>query len=213
MAKILIVGDSQSVNPGAVARRQLQAHGHTVRVVSNTGRGPYDYVRMPDLWAQYTGAISSMQPDIIMLIFGHNDAPNANLRRALGELKTRVNPKVLITGPPLYADPAAQAEGQAIKAMNAAIYGVDYFDAYPFTATTLEHQAPTATFPLNPHLTLAGAQTWGMAIAAEVERKLAAPGGATRLPFGGGVSAMGVVTALLGTAALGVVVAMMMRRR
>lgn len=188
MAKILIVGDSQSVNPGAVAKRVLQSHGHTVRIVSNVGRGPYDYVRMPELWSQYTGAISAFGPDIIMLIFGHNDAPNANLRRALGELKTRVRPKVLMTGPPLYADPAAQAEGQTIKGMNAEVYGADYFDAYPFTATTLPHAPPTATFPLNPHFTMAGATPWGEAIAGEIERRLAAGGGAASGGGGGGTA-------------------------
>jgi len=182
MSKVLIVGDSQSVNPGAAAKRKLQEHGHTVQVVSNVGKGPYDYVRMPELWAQYTGAVNTFRPDIIMLIFGHNDAANANLRRALGELKSRVRPKVLMTGPPLYADPVAQAEGMAIKTMNAEVYGPDYFDAYPYTATTLAHQAPTATFPLNPHFTPTGAQPWGFAIAAEVERRLAGGSGTSLGP-------------------------------
>lgn len=177
MAKVLIVGDSQSVNPGAVAKRVLIGHGHQVMVVSNVGRGPYDYVRMPELWAQYTNAVNTFHPDLVMLIFGRNDAPNANLRRALGDLKTRVRPKVLLTGPPLYLDPAAQAEGQQIKAMSAEVYGADYFDAYPFTATTLEHQASTPTFPNgNPHFTLRGATPWGEAIAAYIERRLAGMG-------------------------------------
>lgn len=182
MAKVLIVGDSQSVNPGAVAKRALMAHGHQVQVVSNVGRGAYDYVRTPELWAQYTGAVNTFRPDIIMLIFGRNDAPNANLRRALGEMKTRVRPKVLLTGPPLYADPAGQAEGLAIKAINAEVFGADFFDAYPYTATTLEHQASTATFPNgNPHFTLRGATPWGEAIAAYIESRLAGGGGGSSL--------------------------------
>lgn len=187
MAKILIVGDSQSVNPGAVARRALQDHGHTVNMVSNTGRGPYDYVRIPSLWAQYTNAVTTFHPDIVLLIFGHNDSPNENLRNALARMKSSVTPKVLLTGPPLYIDPAAQRDGEAVKAIHASVFGTDFFDAYPYTATTLEHQAPTPTFPNgNPHFTLAGARPWGTAIAAEIERRLAGSSGG-----GGGGTTLG----------------------
>jgi hypothetical protein len=175
MSRVLIVGDSQSGAPGSVAQRKLQTLGHIVQKVENDGRGPYDYVRMPDLWAQYTGAIAAFHPDIILLIFGHNDAPNQNLRDALVRMKQNVRPKVVLSGPPQYADPTAQAHGAQVKAIYSSVFGSDFLDAYPFTSTTLPHAAPTAAFPINPHFTLAGAEPWGTAMADEVHRRLSNP--------------------------------------
>lgn len=218
MARILIVGDSQSVAPGDVAKRRLQSLGHTVMVLSNVGRGPYDYVRTPSLWSAYTGAVTSGRPDIVMLIFGHNDTPNENLRRALRQMKSAVHPKVLLTGPPLYADQAAQVEGRAIKAINQAEYGADYFDSDPYTATSLEHQAPTATFNPNPHFTMRGAQPWGNAIADEIVRRLGSGGGVVTTDGGGGGPPAGpwIAPAALATLAVGAVAVawfLMVRRR
>lgn len=173
MARILIVGDSQSGTPGNAVRLKLQSLGHTVQKIENDGKGPYDYTRMADLWNAYTSAVQSFQPDIILLIFGHNDAPNDNLRNALARMKSAVHPKVILSGPPLYADPAQQAIGAQVKAIHASVFGPDFFDAYPYTATTLPHQAPTATFNPNPHFTAAGAAPWGNAMADEIVRRLA----------------------------------------
>lgn len=175
MSRILIVGDSQSGNPGAVAKRKLEALGHTVQKIEHDGKGPYDYVRMPDLWNEYTSTVQSFRPDIILLIFGHNDAPNDNLRNALTRLKQAVHPKVLLSGPPQYADPAQQAIGLQVKAIHSSVFGGDFIDAFPFTSTSLPHQAPTALFNPNPHFTLAGADPWGTAMADEVQRRLAHP--------------------------------------
>jgi len=175
MSRILIVGDSQSGNPGIVAQRKLEALGHSVQKIENDGKGPYDYVRLSDLWNSYVGAVNSFRPDIILLIFGHNDAPNDNLRSALTRMKQSVRPKVLLSGPPQYADPAQQAIGDQVKAIHQQVFGGDFIDAYPFTSTSLPHQPPTATFPINPHFTLTGAEPWGDAMANEVQRRLAHP--------------------------------------
>jgi len=175
MSRILIVGDSQSGTPGAAAQRKLLTLGHTVQKIEHDGKGPYDYVRMPDLWSEYTNTVASFRPDMILLIFGHNDAPNQNLHDALVRLKQAVRPKVILSGPPQYADPTQQAIGDRVKAIHSNVFGSDFIDAYPFTSTSLPHQAPTANFNPNPHFTPAGAEPWGSAMADEVQRRLTNP--------------------------------------
>lgn len=167
MAKILIVGDSQSVNPGKAAERKLKLLGHETKRVSNTGMGPYDYVRIPDLWNQYTSAVLSFHPDLIVLVFGSNDPPNKNLRDALRKIKNSVKPKVILTGPPRYADPTHQANGEQIRVAYAAVFATDYFDSYPYTSPSLS-RAPDGL-----HFTLTGAVPWGEAIANEAARRVA----------------------------------------
>lgn len=175
MSRVLIVGDSQSGNPGLVAQRKLEAMGHTVQKIENDGKGPYDYVRLSDLWNSYINTVHTFNPDVILLIFGHNDAPNANLQNALVRLKQSVRPKVLLSGPPQYADPAEQAIGEQVKTIHQQVFGGDFLDAYPYTSTSLPHQPPTATFPINPHFTLDGAQPWGSYMAEQVQQRLQHP--------------------------------------
>jgi lysophospholipase L1-like esterase len=209
MAKYLIVGDSQGAGPpGVAAERRLTALGHTVRRIGNSGRGPYDYVRTPDLWTQYTQGARDFRPDHVLLIFGSNDIANANLERALGQMKSGVAPPVWLSGPPRYEDAEAQARGQAIHDMNLRVFtAARYIDAYPWTGP----EVPRA--PDGLHFTSGGGAAWGVPLADEFARRVAA-GGAVRLPFVGGASPVAaVVTALLGTAALGVIVALVMRRR
>ena len=165
MKKILIVGDSQSVNPGAAAERKLKALGYETKRVSNVGMGPYDYVRIADLWKQYTSAVDTFHPDLIILIFGSNDAPNKNLKEALTKLKNNVKPKVILTGPPRYPDPEHQALGEKIRVVYAGVFTTSYFDSYPYTDPKLSRAADGL------HLTVSGAATWGAAIAVEVTRR------------------------------------------
>ena len=98
MASIQIVGDSQSGNPGFAARTALSALKHRVHILRNDGKGPYDYVRMPELWQSYREAVRKSKPDLMVLIFGTNDAPNDKLADALAKLKSSIAPKVILTG-------------------------------------------------------------------------------------------------------------------
>jgi lysophospholipase L1-like esterase len=167
MASIVICGDSQSVYPGKIAAKVLEAAGHTVVRVSNEGKGPDDYVRTPALWSVYIGAVRDANPDLIVLLFGTNDPRNARLRAALTKFKNDVAPKVILSGPPLYPRPEHQAKGLEIKTMYDEVFGEDYFDAYPFTPLSIERDSHGL------HFSFEGARMWGEAIAAEVVRRLA----------------------------------------
>lgn len=166
MAKIAVVGDSQSVNPGAHAEEKLKELGHSTERLSNVGMGPYDYVRISSLWQAYTSLITSFKPDLVFLIFGTNDAPNQHLVDALVKMKKSVKPKVVLTGPPQYPDPTHQAIGLKIQAVYSTTFGADYFDSYPYTSPSL----PRAADGL--HFTYEGARTWGEAIGIDANRRL-----------------------------------------
>jgi len=166
MSKILIVGDSQSVNPGKVAARELKTLGHTVRSVSNVGMGPYDYVRLPNLWAQYLDAVRDFKPDLIVLIFGTNDAPSSHLDSALARLKSGVKPKVILTGPPQYPDADRQTNSEKVRSHYQAAFGADYLDSYPYTDVSLPRDA------LGLHFTAKAASGWGVAIAHEAHKRV-----------------------------------------
>jgi len=166
MGRIVICGDSQSVFPGRVAAKVLEDAGHTVVRVSHEGKGPDDYVRTPALWGEYVGAVRDTKPDLVVLLFGTNDPPNARLRSALIKFKRDVAPTVLLSGPPMYPAPEQQARGLETKAMYEEVFGADYFDAYPFTPLTIPRDARGL------HFSFAGATDWGQAIAAEVARRL-----------------------------------------
>jgi len=167
MSKILIVGDSQSVNPGSAAARSLKALGHEVQRVSNVGMGPYDYVRLSALWREYTAAVTKFTPHLVVLVFGSNDSANKHLFDALRQLKNRVKPKVILTGPPRYPDPEHQERGEKIRAVYISAFGADYLDSYPHTDPKLSRAADGL------HFTVKGAVPWGEAIADEVLRRLA----------------------------------------
>lgn len=167
MARIVFAGDSQSVVPGGIAEEILRSAGHQTLRVSNTGKGPYDYVRMATLWSQYTQAVRSFNPSLVVLIFGSNDSPNQNLADALRRLKASVKPKVILSGPPRYPDAAQQKRGEKIRGIYVSAFGEDYFDSYPHTAESLS-RAPDGL-----HFTRSGARPWGQALAAEVQRRLA----------------------------------------
>ncbi|MDX2093695.1 MAG: SGNH/GDSL hydrolase family protein [Kofleriaceae bacterium] len=168
MAKTFcIVGDSQSVFPGGVAERELERLGHTVRRLSNTGKGPHDYVRTPKLWTAYTSLVRSTEPDGVLLVFGSNDAPNAHLEKSLQTMKGAVRPKVLLSGPPMYPDPEHQKYGAAIREVYMRVFGEDYIDSYPHTGVELSRA------PDKLHFTKAGAETWGVAMAAALVQRFA----------------------------------------
>lgn len=166
MATIQIVGDSQSGNPGQAARTALSALKHRVAILRNDGIGPYDYVRMPDLWQAYKAAVRKSKPALVVLIFGTNDAPNDRLADALVKLKTSVAPKVILSGPPMYPDPERQKNGLKVQAIYREVFGDDFLDAYPFTSVSLERDRAGL------HFTPKSAAYWGIAIADEVVRRL-----------------------------------------
>lgn len=163
---VVLIGDSQSVNPGRVAEKKLEALGYRTSRLSNTGKGPYDYVRLPNLWRGYLETIRIQNPTLIVLIFGTNDAPNDLLRDALKKLKNSVRPKVVLTGPPLYPGAEHQANGLKVQAIYREAFGDDFLDAYPYTPLSIPRDK------LGLHFTLRGAETWGAAIADEVVKRL-----------------------------------------
>lgn len=169
MASVAIVGDSQSVNPGKVVEEVLRAAGHKVSRLSNTGNGPYDYVRLPNLWRGYTETVRVSRAEVVLLIFGSNDAPNDHLRDALDKMKRSVRPKVLLSGPPLYPDPDHQVTGQKIQDTYREVFREDFIDAYPHTPLSIPRDK------LGFHFTLKGSKTWGEAMAAEVLKRLSSP--------------------------------------
>lgn len=174
--KVLIMGDSQAAGPpGSHMEQKLTQAGHRVQRVGNPGKGPYDYVRLPELWSQYTNAVASFAPDVILLVFGSNDPASRSLESAMRQIKDRVRPRVYYTGPPRYADPEAQSRGQGIKDIAQRVYGASrYIDAYPFTGP----EAGRA--PDGLHFTRAGGEPWGQGAVNELLRREAAsplPGG------------------------------------
>lgn len=178
--KVLVVGDSQAAGPpGMHMEQKLVAAGHQVQRIGNPGLGPYDYVRMPNLWSQYTTAVNSFSPDAILLVFGSNDLASRSLEDAMGQLKSRVRPRVYYTGPPRYAAADAQARGESIKAIAQRVYGTSrYIDAYPFTGP----EAGRA--PDGLHFTRAGGEPWGQGAVNELLRRESTagplPGGRNR---------------------------------
>lgn len=181
MANVLIIGDSQAGNPGAAAKRELQARGHTVTHIYHSGQSPSVYANKSGaLWAEYSR--NARGKDVVLLIFGHN--PARNLEAALTTLKRDVAPPVLLSGPPMYTTPDDQAEGAAIRDINMRVFpGNRFIDAWPSTPVSIPRASPG-----NPHFTLAGATPWGRAMADGVERFLA---GAPPIAGGGGGSSLG----------------------
>lgn len=173
MANILIIGDSQAGNPGAAAKRILEAAGHTVTQVHNDGKSPIAYVNTPDLWTQYTTLAS--HADLVVLIFGHNSLAGAATRNALIRMKNGVRPPVFMSGPPMYpptstptsTGQSSQDAGAALRTQNMGIFGGRYIDAWPSTPVTLPRDAA------GWHLTPTSAQGWGQAIANAVTTALA----------------------------------------
>lgn len=165
MANILLIGDSQAGNPGAAAKRFLEAAGHTVTQVHNDGKSPIAYVNTPDLWNQYTSLAA--HADLIVLIFGHNSQAGTATRNALLRMKNGVRPPVFMSGPPMYPNADDQVQGTALRTQNMGIFGARYIDAWPSTPVTLPRDAP------GWHLTLAAAQGWGQAIANAVQQAIA----------------------------------------
>lgn len=202
MPSALIIGDSQAGNPGAAAKAALEARGYTVTQIHNDGKSPIAYVNTPDLWNQYIQ--NAAGKDIVVLIFGHNSQAGAATRNALIRMRDGVRPPVLMTGPPMYPNAPDQQQGSALRDQNSRLFGARYIDAWPSTPATLPRDAP------GWHLTRAAAQGWGQAIANAVVAARA-PGGSASGPFG--VSPMAAITAVLGTAAVGVIAAMLWQRR
>jgi len=211
--KILIVGDSQAQGtPGSYAEQKFRAAGHTVQRISQPSCGPIDWssdavsagCRTAGLWSRYTGAVNSFRPDAVLLIFGSNDS-GSRLDDALLQMKNRIAPPVFMSGPPLYPAADRQRLGESIKVINQRVFGDRWIDAYPFTPLTLQRDA------LQAHLPGAAGRPWGEGMAAAVMTRMAS-GGATTLPFVGAVSPMAVVTTVLGVAAVGVVLSLVLKR-
>jgi len=157
---ILIIGDSQAGNPGAAAKRELEAMGHHVTQIHNDGKSPIAYVTTPALLNQYTSL--ARQADRVLLIFGHNSSAGAATRNALLRMKNGVRPPVWMSGPPQYPNADDQEIGAALRTQNQQVFGARYIDAWPSTPPSLPRDAP------GWHLTLAAAQGWGRAMAQAV---------------------------------------------
>lgn len=168
MSNVLIYGDSQAGTPGNAAAAALRAAGHRVTVIHNDGKSPIVQARDP-YWSQYVQAARSA--DVVLLIFGHNSLATQQTKTALERMRNGVRAPVLMSGPPMYAVPEDRAEGDALRTMNAQVFGARYIDAYPHTTLNLARVSPT-----NPHFTAAGAAPWGNAMAAAVQRFLAGGG-------------------------------------
>lgn len=144
--------------------------GHTVLRIGNSGMGPYDYSRLPELWNQYIGAVNTFRPDHILLIFGSNDAANENLRNGLKRMKDAVRPPVWLSGPPHYGAADAQIRGAAIREVYKNVFtGNRFIDPYPWTGPDV----PRA--PDGLHFTAAGGNAWGMPLAEEFARRASSP--------------------------------------
>lgn len=208
--RVLIVGDSQAAGPpGQHADAKLRAAGHETLRIGNSGRGPYDYVRMPELWAQYTGAVRDFRPDVILLVFGSNDAPGTSLLNALTRMKQAVVLPVFLSGPPRYPASDAQARGASIKANYQSVFGARFIDAYPYTDPSL----PRA--PDGLHFTREGGRLWGESVA---DRLLDAarglpPGGAALGPPVAPAAGLAVGAGALAVGALVLWWALRRRRR
>lgn len=192
MANILIIGDSQAGNPGAAAKRELEARSHSVVLIHHDGQSPIRFVAAGaqpgapgdslgsdrDMWSQYTRLARSA--DVILLIFGHNAPAGTRTRAALDKMRRDVVPPVLMSGPPQYPVVRDKAIGDALLAQNQTLFGARYIDAYPSTPVSLPRDRTQW------HLTPESAQPWGQAMADAVERFLAAPSAAPAPSSGGG---------------------------
>jgi hypothetical protein len=210
MAKILIVGDSQAQGtPGLYAERKFRAAGHTTRRISHHGKGAIDYVSTPALWSEYTGAVQSFAPDVVVLIFGSNDF-GSRLDDALIRMKDAVRQPVWLSGPPRYPAPDRQRLGETIRSTNQQVFGSRWIDAYPFTPLSIPRDS------LQAHLPGEGGRPWGEAIADAVMRETtsAAPGGAATRPFVGTASSPAKIAAVIaGTVAVGALVVLLLSPR
>jgi hypothetical protein len=186
--RVLIIGDSQAGNPGAAAKRALEALGHTVVQVHNDGQGPRAYVSTSTLWQQYVAL--ARDADVVVLLFGHNDQASAALQAALVRMRDGVSPPVWMSGPPQYPAPTDQAQGALIRAVAQSVFGARYIDAWPTTPVSLPRDAA------GWHLTPAAAGPWGNAIANAVAgNAVAGSGGAGWLAVGVGVAIAAAVAA------------------
>lgn len=181
MANILVIGDSQAGIPGAAAKRELQARGHTVTHIYHEGQSPGVYANKSGaLWAEY--ARNARGKDVILLVFGGN--PSRNLEAALRTLKEDVHPPVLLSGPPMYTVAADQASGAQIRNINMRVFTGDRFiDAWPSTPVSIPRASPG-----NRHFSATGAAGWGRAMADGVERFLASSPPAPNTGGGGGTA-------------------------
>lgn len=214
MSKILIVGDSQAQGtPGLYAQRKFEGAGHQVMRIAQHSCGPIDWssdavsagCNTPGLWSRYTNAVASFRPDVIVLIYGSNDY-GSRLEGALTQMKNRVSPAVYMSGPPMYPEADRQRLGEQIRSTNQRVFGDRWIDAYPHTPLSLPRDS------LQAHLPGESGRPWGEAIATAVMNSMAT-GGAARLPFvGSGSPWLAVGTAVLGTAAIGVIAALLLRR-
>jgi len=195
MAKYLIVGDSQSQGtPGQYAQRKLESLGHQVQRIAHQGKGAIDYTTTDALWSEYTGAIRSFAPDVVILIFGSNDA-GSRLPDALRRMKDAASGKtVWMSGPPLYPEEPLKSRGASIRETNRSVFGDKWIDAYPTTPLTIPRDSYRA------HLPGEGGRPWGEAIAASVlTNRAPRPQGSLPLPLVIGLSAAGVM-AIIGVA-------------
>ena len=178
MPNALVFGDSTAGAPGAAAATALRANGYQVTVIHNDGKSPIVQTRAP-YWAQYVNAARGA--DVVLLVFGSNSSASTAHRVALEKLRDGVRPPVLMSGPPIY-NAERRPIGDALRAMNAQVFGSRYIDAYPHTSLSL----PRA--PDGVHLTAVGAVPWGTAMARGVMDFMADPsshprvGGAPRNP-------------------------------
>ena len=175
--KVLVVGDSQAAGPpGLSLSRELQRLGHSTRVVGNPGRGPFDYVRLPELWSAFTGAIAHFVPDDIVLVFGSNDEPSSSLRRALERFRdySTFAGRVWLSGPPRYADSSAQRRGEAIRQIHRQVFTDHFIDAYPWSGQGVARAGDGL------HFTRESGASWGIPLANEILRRIAVPAGITR---------------------------------
>lgn len=151
--RVLIVGDSQAEGaPGSALEARLRGQGVETRRIGYVGHGAYDWTRMH--WPEYQAALSAFQPDQVIMVFGSNDAPNANLEQAMQRFKASAS-KVYYAGPPRYDRVASsQALSVGIRDMAKRVFGNKHLDAWPYTGASV----PRAGDGL--HFTAAGGATW-----------------------------------------------------
>lgn len=158
---ILIVGDSQAAGaPGATLERDLREAGAQVRRISHEGHGAYDWTRMH--WNEYLIALQA-RPDKVILVFGSNDPPSANLERAMRTFKSSA-PSVYYAGPPRYdRRPDLQERAEGIRHIAMTVFEDKHLDAWPHTGPSVPRASDGA------HFTTSGGQQWGRAIAQQFQ--------------------------------------------
>lgn len=158
--QVLIIGDSQAAGPpGVTLERLFRNAGTQVRRIGHVGHGAYDWSRMH--WQQYLDALRS-RPDKVILVFGSNDPPNANLERAMRMFKASA-PAVYYAGPPRYdTRPDLQERATGIRAMAVTVFGDKHLDAWPHTGPEVPRASDGA------HFTRAGGERWGRGIATDL---------------------------------------------